>query len=152
MLILNEETQRENETIWQYIHPTVAQLSKKKFEDGYYNDAVRTAIIEICAIVRKFRKANGYDEIVSDVNMLRNTLKKENNILSFTNCNDESEKNIQKGYENLFAGAMEAIRNLNSHDNINMTEGDSVRKLMLISDLMYMLDIALERYQNVKNN
>lgn len=133
---------------WNYVHPIIRELTRKQFEDGHYYSAVRTAMNEICQIIRNFRKTIGLSESASDSAMCRHTFKHENNILSFTDCTCLNETNIQKGYENIFDGVMQAIRNPSSHENLPYTQEDSARKLMIASDLMYMLDTALSRYES----
>lgn len=128
--------------IWQFVHPKIIELSKNKFEDGYYTDSVQTAIVEICSIVRKYREEQGLEEIQSDKNMMYNTFSTLK-ILQFTDSSTTSLKDIQEGYEKIFPGVIQAMRNPNAHQNSTMGKDDAVRKLMIASDLMYMLDKAL---------
>lgn len=128
---------------WQFVHPRIIELSKNKFEDGYYSDAVQTAIVEICSIVREYRKEKGLPEIQSDKDMMYNTFSTIK-ALQFTDSSTTSLKNIQEGYEKIFPGAVQAIRNPNAHKNNKIEKGDAVRKLMITSDLMCMLDKTLE--------
>lgn len=131
---------------WQFVHPKIIKLSKNKFEDGYYSDAVQTAIVEICSIVREYRKEKGLPEIQSDKDMMYNTFSTIK-VLQFTDSSTTSLKNIQEGYEKIFPGVVQAIRNPNAHKNNEIEKGDTVRKLMIASDLMYMLDKTLETIQ-----
>jgi uncharacterized protein (TIGR02391 family) len=127
---------------WKYVHPKIVEISKKKFEDGYYADSLQAALVELCDIVRSFRQKIGAKEIISDKDMMYNTFSNEK-LLCFTNCSNTSLKNIQEGYEKLFPGVMQAWRNPKAHKNIDMSQAESARKLMMVSDLMYMLDQAL---------
>jgi uncharacterized protein (TIGR02391 family) len=127
---------------WQFIHPKIIELSKNKFEDGYYSDAVQTALVEICSIVREYRKTNGLQEIQSDKDMMYNTFST-SKVLQFTDSSTTSLKNIQEGYEKIFPGVIQAMRNPNAHQNYTIEKDEAVRKLMVTSDLMYMLDNAL---------
>ncbi len=131
---------------WQFVHPKIIELSKNKFEDGYYTDAVKTAIVEICSIVREYRKEKGLPEIQSDKDMMYNTFSTIK-VLQFTDSSTTSLKNIQEGYEKIFPGVIQAIRNPNAHKNTEIEKGDAVRKLMIASDLMYMLDKTLVTMQ-----
>ncbi len=133
---------------WKYIHPKITELSKKRFEDGHYSDALQTALVEICSIIRAFREKEGLSEILSDCNMVQNTLK--NKILQFSTGTSISETNIQSGYKNIFAGVIQAMRNPNAHKNNAITEEDAARKLMIASDMMYMLDKALKNKNKTK--
>lgn len=135
--------------IWQFIHPKIIDISKSKFEDGYYSDAVQTALVEICSIVREYRKTNGLQEIQSDKDMMYNTFSTLK-VLQFTDSTTTSLKNIQEGYEKIFPGVIQAMRNPNAHQNSAMEKDDAARKLMLVSDLMYMLDKAIAMKDYVK--
>lgn len=54
--------------------------------------------------------------------------------------NTETGKNIQKGYMQMFAGAMSALRNPKAHENIKLDEDEAKRRLIYASMLMYKLD------------
>lgn len=127
---------------WQFAHPRIIELSKNKFEDGYFSDAVQTALVEICEIIRKYRDDKGLEEIISDKNMIYNSFKE--NLLKFTDSSTTSLKNIQEGYEKILPGVIQAMRNPNAHSNTRMEKADAARKIMIASDLMFMLDIALK--------
>lgn len=127
---------------WQFAHPRIIELSKNKFEDGYFSDAVQTALVEICEIIRKYRDDKGLEEIISDKNMIYNSFKE--NLLKFTDSSTTSLKNIQEGYEKILPGVIQAMRNPNAHSNTRMGKADAARKIMIASDLMFMLDIALK--------
>ena len=133
---------------WQFAHPRIIELSKNKFEDGYFSDAVQTALVEICEIIRKYRDDKGLEEIISDKNMIYNSFKE--NLLKFTDSSTTSLKNIQEGYEKIFPGVIQAMRNPNAHSNTRMEKADAARKIMIASDLMFMLDIALKN--NIYNS
>lgn len=53
-----------------------------------------------------------------------------------------SGRNVQEGYKNIFAGAIQAIRNPNAHENLPIKRDDAIRKLMMASDLMYRIDVV----------
>lgn len=55
----------------------------------------------------------------------------------------ESGRNVQKGYMEMFAGAMIGIRNPKAHANQRITWKDAVRKLHFASLLMYKVDQAI---------
>lgn len=128
---------------WCFIHPRIVELCQSKFEDGYYFDSVQTALVELCSIVREYRTANNVDEIISDKDMMYNTFSTQK-LLKFTDSSTMSLKNIQEGYEKIFPGVVQAMRNPNAHKNNKIEKDVAVRKLMLCSDLMYMLDQAFE--------
>lgn len=61
-------------------------------------------------------------------------------LIAFDDINTETGKNIQKGYMQMFAGAMSALRNPKAHANIEMGEDEAKRSLIYASMLMYKLD------------
>lgn len=134
---------------WQFAHPRIIELCKNKFKDGYYFDAVQTALVELCSIVREYRKEQDLPEIPSDKDMMYNTFSTLK-VLQFTDSTTTSLKNIQEGYEKIFPGVIQAMRNPNAHQNSAMEKDDAARKLMLVSDLMYMLDKAIAMKDYVK--
>ncbi len=134
---------------WQFAHPRIIELSKNKFEDGYFSDAIQTAFVEICSIVREYRKGQDLPEIPSDKDMFYNTFSTLK-VLQFTDSSTTSLKNIQEGYEKIFPGVIQAMRNPNAHSNTRMEKADAARKIMIASDLMFMLDIALKN--NIYNS
>lgn len=133
--------------IWHKIHPKIREVTEMKFHNKFYKDASNSAFIEICSIVRDFRKAVGRSDLPSDLDMLRNSFSKNNNFLKFTDCNDVTEKSIQEGYENLLYGAIQAIRNPRSHRNNEDTEQQALTYILLASDLLHRIDIAINNYK-----
>ncbi len=130
---------------WQHIHSDIAKVSYQLFVDGHYYNAVDSAYKEICSRVRKLRSENGEAEIVSDYSMIRNTFKRDATNYAFSDISTESGRNEHWGYSDLIAGAIQAIRNPNAHQNLPTEKGDAVSKLMLASLLMYKIDDAINR-------
>ena len=51
--------------------------------------------------------------------------------------------NTQKGFMEMLAGAMSALRNPKAHANITINQDDAMRRLMFASMLMYKIDEAV---------
>ena len=81
--------------------------------------------------------------------MMYNTFSNQK-ILQFTDSSTTSLKNIQEGYEKIFPGVIQAMRNPHAHQNSEMKKSEAARKLMIASDLMYMLDKAIAMKEDVK--
>ena len=64
-------------------------------------------------------------------------------IIEFCDRSAQSGQNIQKGYMEMLAGAMSALRNPKSHANIPITAEDAMRRLMFASMLMHKIDEAV---------
>ncbi len=134
-------TNKQNTSIWTYAHPIIVEKCQSIFEAEKYALAVTTGIEEIIVRIRKFRDANGLEEINDDTQMLQITFDKEGNNLKFNALCTDDEKNIQEGYTKIFDGVMQAMR-LNTED-ASMSAAEAARKLLLVSDLMYKIDDAL---------
>ncbi len=132
-----------NPCIWSYAHSIIAEKCKKTFMDGHYSLAVDMGLEEIVLRIRKFRDANGLEEILDDTILLNTTFDVEGNNLKFNNLSNDYEKNIQEGYTKIFNGVMQAVRHTDQNNAMPMSEGDAARKLMMLSDLMYKIDEAL---------
>ena len=65
-------------------------------------------------------------------------------LLEFCDRSTETGNNIQKGYMQMLAGAMSALRNPKAHANITITKDDAMRRLMFASMLMYKIDEAID--------
>ncbi len=134
-------TNCNTKNIWAYTHPIISEKCKSLFDSNQHALAVTTGIEEIIERIRKFRDANGLEEISDDTQMLKTTFDKEGNNLKFNALSSMDEKNIQEGYTKIFDGVMQAMRI--NYENNPMTAEEAMRKLMLISDLMFKIDDAL---------
>ena len=65
-------------------------------------------------------------------------------LVEFCDRSTETGNNIQKGYMQMLAGAMSALRNPKAHANITITKDDAMRRLMFASMLMYKIDEAVK--------
>jgi len=63
-----------------------------------------------------------------------------NPIIEIANVENKSGHDTQQGYMEIFAGVMTGIRNPKAHDNETITKEDALRKLIMISLLMYKID------------
>ena len=74
---------------------------------------------------------------------MHTALSTNNPIIVLDDISTESGKNIQRGYMDLFAGAMSGIRNPKAHDNIDIDEVRAIHLLFLASLLFSKLDERL---------
>lgn len=65
-------------------------------------------------------------------------------LLIFEGIDTGSGKNVQEGYMQIFAGAMQGIRNPKAHENMYISREDAVKRLVLASLLMDKIDEALQ--------
>lgn len=146
--LLNQQTSQKD-TMWTYIHPKIAAVSKDLFEDGHYANAAEDAFIEINDRVKKlFRVVKPDAARVPDGDTAMTTVFSINSpLVEFADNSTESGFNTQKGFMQMLAGAMSALRNPKAHANIKITKEDAIRRLMFSSMLMYKIDEAVKYSQ-----
>lgn len=130
---------------WQLIHPRIARVSKKLFLDGSYANAACDAYIEINDRVKKLFQAIRPGEKVPDGDAAMKTVFSTNTpLIEFCDRSTDSGANTQKGFMEMLAGAMSALRNPKAHANIQIGKDDAMRCLILASMLMYKIDEAVK--------
>lgn len=142
-----------NNDFWDMVHPMVIKTSKKLFEDGHYANSAEDAFIEINARVKQLYKIiNSTCEKVPDGDTVMTTMFSPNNpMIRFSDISTDTGKNIQKGYMQLFSGAISALRNPKAHENISLGSEECKQRLIFASMLMYKLDEGVE-YTGVHEN
>ena len=63
-------------------------------------------------------------------------------IIELDDLTNESGVNVQKGYMQMFAGAMTGIRNPKAHANVVITKEEAINSLFFASLLMEKIDKA----------
>lgn len=125
--------------IWGLIHPLVAEVSKKRMIDGYFADAVESACKALNARVRAIVSDQTGEEL-DGAGLMRRAFSPRNPIICIDTLESVSGRDTQQGFMDIFAGVMTGIRNPKAHDNENITKEDALRKLVLISLLMFKID------------
>lgn len=126
---------------WSMIHEDIIKVAKNKFEDGYYADAVESAFKEINKRVKEIVK-NKTGEELDGAALMYKAFSERTPVIILDNLSTETGKNIQKGYMQIFAGAMIGIRNPKAHENIIISKERATHFIFLASLLMYKLDEA----------
>ena len=131
---------------WDLVHPDIIRVSQKLYLDGHYANAACDAFIEMNDRVKKiFSKLRPDDEVPDGDAAMRKVFSAKAPILELANLSSETGANIQKGYMEMMAGAMSALRNPKSHEIITISAEDSMRRLIFASMLMYKIDEAMEQ-------
>ena len=132
-----------NEILLDGLHPDIKRVSKDKYIDGYYADAVESAFKEINTRVKMiFSQKNPGERIPDGADLMNRVFSVNNPIIELDDLTNESGVNIQKGYMQMFAGAMTGIRNPKAHANIVITKEEALNSLFFASLLMYKIDKA----------
>lgn len=125
--------------IWALIHPSIAEVSKKRIKDGYYADAVEAACKVLNSRVREIVKDQIGEEL-DGAGLMRKALSPANPIIQISSAASRSGRDTQQGYMDIFAGVMTGIRNPKAHENESIKKEDALRKLIMISLLMFKVD------------
>ena len=126
------------------IHPRIAQVSQKLYLDGSYANAACDAFIEVNDRVKRLFQAIKPGEKVPDGDAAMKTVFSANApLIEFCDCSTDSGANTQKGFMEMLAGAMSALRNPKAHANITIDREDAMRRLIYASMLMYKIDEAV---------
>ena len=133
-----------DDSFWQIIHPEIVNISKKKFDDGHFADAVESAFKEVNNRVKSIYK-NKTGEERDGKDLMNRTFKYDQNnstpcIQIDTDLSSEDGRNRQEGYQHIFAGSIQAIRNPKAHNNLIITKENAMHSVCLASQLMYTLD------------
>lgn len=134
-----QSTNDKDYDIWSLIHPSIAEVSKKRIKDEYYADAVEAACKLLNARVREIFLAQTNEEL-DGAKLMRKAFSPNNPIICIASPASKSGQDTQQGYMDIFAGVMTGIRNPKAHDNETISKEDALRKLIMISLLMYKID------------
>ena len=126
-------------TFWNLLHPKITAISKSRFDSKHYADSAEAALKEVNNIVKaivKEKTGNEYD----GADLMNRAFSIDRPIIKLEDLSTETGKNIQKGYMQIFAGAMTGIRNPKAHANIIIDSNRAIHFLFLASLLMYVID------------
>lgn len=93
------------------IHPEIAQVSMKLFDDGHYSQATFEAFKYIDNQVKTI---SGIEE--TGFSLMMNAFNETGPKIKLTDLITMSDKDEQKGFRYVFAGTMSGIRNPRGHD------------------------------------
>lgn len=142
-ILLTQQFSPQNDW-WQLIHPRIAQVSKKLFLDGSYANAACDAYIEINDRVKKlFQIIKPGEKVPDGDSAMKTVFSTSNPLIEFCARSTDSGINTQKGFMEMLAGAMSALRNPKAHANIQIGQDDAMRRLVFASMLMYKIDEAV---------
>jgi uncharacterized protein (TIGR02391 family) len=127
------------EWFWQLVHPRIKTITRARFEAGFTGDAVETAFKEINGVV-KLTVKNCVGRELDGHGLMTTAFSPANPIIAFNSLATESDRNVQQGYMEIFAGAMTGIRNPKAHGNVNLSRKEALHLICLASLLMHKLD------------
>jgi uncharacterized protein (TIGR02391 family) len=126
---------------WQQIHPTVRLASESIFASGHFAPSVLQAFITLNARVKEYVRSKGV-EPKDGTALMRQAIALEAPLIRIPSPSVDSAREIQEGYQHLFAGAMLAVRDPKAHAPFEITADQATHLLFLASLLMRKLDEA----------
>jgi len=108
------------------------------FSNGHYSEAVEAAYKFLNNLVKKSCGADSLD----GANLMRNAFSPRSPILMLNRGSNQSERDEQAGYMDIFAGCMIGIRNPRAHEH---EWGDDARSAR---QLIHFADHLVERVRN----
>lgn len=145
---LLEQTDLEAEAgptqwFWDFVHPRIAALARPRYEAGFFGDAVESSYKEVNdAMKRLVKEIDGRE--LDGAGLMTTALSPQNPIIRLSRMSDETERGIQQGYMQIFAGAMTGIRNPKAHGNLNPEGSKALHLIALASLLMHKIDERVE--------
>lgn len=116
---------------------SLRQASASLFRDGHYARAVEEAFKCLNSTVRQKSKLADRD----GADLMRTALSPNGPILKLNAGSSQSEANEQRGYMDIYAGAMIGIRNPRAHDHELTDEPEAALEMIVLANhLMRKLD------------
>lgn len=133
--------------LWTLVHKDIQRVSKKKFIDGHYSDAVESAFKEVNTRVKNIvreKTGNEYDGAA----LMQCALSLKSPIIILDDLSTERGKSVQIGYSQIFSGSMTGIRNPKAHENLTTSKEKAIHFLFLASLLMFKIDDSRSFFVN----
>ena len=121
----------------------MAVLARRRFETGFYGDAVGAVYTEINQAVKRIVKEVDGREL-DGVSLMNTAFSPNRPLIKLTQLETATDRNIQQGYMQIMAGAMTGIRNPKAHDSLNPDSKKALHLLCLASLLMHRIDERIE--------
>ena len=113
------------------------RISRNLFANGHYSFAVLRAYNYLDKLV----KVKSGLTSTTGADLMRKAFRPESPIITLNSLISESEKNEQRGYMDIFAGVMTAIRNPRAHEpELEDDPEVALRLLVMASQLIYILN------------
>jgi|688.fasta_scaffold240020_3 uncharacterized protein (TIGR02391 family) len=118
------------------IHSKISSVSKKLFDDGHFAQSTFEAFK---FLDNEVKRVSGLED--TGFKLMMAAFSEERPPIKLTKLSTESEKDEQKGYRHIFAGAMSSIRNPRGHENL-------VDPIDLCLDHLSFASFLLRRLEN----
>jgi uncharacterized protein (TIGR02391 family) len=119
------------------LHPEIGEAANKLYLDGHYANAIEAAVKALNNLVR----LRSGKELNGD-NLMTTVFSPNNPILRFNDLEDQSDRDEQKGFMLMFAGAVAGLRNPRAHKLIKDDPERALEFIAFVSLLAKLLDGA----------
>lgn len=128
---------------WDFVHPRIKTLAKPRFEAGFYGDAVEACFKDVNdAVKRIVHEEHGRE--LDGHGLMTTAFSPQSPLIKLSALQSETDRSIQQGYMQIFAGAMTGIRNPKAHGNLNPGSTKALHLIALASLLMHKVDERVE--------
>lgn len=139
-LIVHHVNEQLQDGFWCNIHPRIIGVAQAEYVDGYFDSAAEKALREVETYLRELfsQHYSGQGE-PKEIATIKDRLLNDDTVYEFDR-QTPSGKNYFEGVKALFDNAFKAYRNPASHRNIPISQREASERIMLASQLMYVLD------------
>lgn len=139
-MIVHYVNARPQNCFWSNIHPRIIGVAQAEYVDGYFDSAAEKALREVETYLRELfsQHYSGQGE-PKEIATIKDRLLNDDTVYEFDR-QTPSGKNYFEGVKALFDNAFKAYRNPASHRNITISQREAAERIMLASQLMYVLD------------
>lgn len=130
-----KQTSSTPEPFWSHLHPRIRKIAKSRYDAKHYADAVQAALKEVNNTVKAHSGAK-----LDGARLMNEIFSPNNPVIHLADISTETGLNVQKGYMQIFAGAMTGIRNPTAHENSEMEQVKAIHCLYLASHLLNIFD------------
>ena len=119
------------------LHPEIERAASTLYRDGHYANAVEAAVKALNGLVR-LRSDLEFD----GATLMERAFSPSNPVLKFNDLQNQSDKEEQKGFMQMFSGAVSGLRNPRAHSFIHDQPERALEFIAFVSLLAKLLDGA----------
>lgn len=134
-----DSSPKPTDWFWDFVHPRIKSLARPRFEAGFFGDAVEASFKEVNDTVKRIYRESEQRE-ADGAGLMTSAFSPSKPIIRLTALESDTDRNIQQGYMQIFAGAMTGIRNPRAHGNLNPDASKALHLISLASLLMRKVD------------
>ena len=128
---------------WYFINPKIKEVAYSRFQSGHFADSVEAAMKEVNNTVKKiYHDKTGKENDGSS--LMNEAFSPKNPLIILEDQTNQSGRDAQLGYMQIFSGSMTGIRNPKAHDNVTITSDRAIHLIFLASLLMYKIDETIK--------